>query len=114
MYDPITMDYRGVQSYLTDSLLGMPLSRRSVGEDLYRLFIRLLGQDYKGIIYIEQGRTYLDQIVRVRDIPIMTIRIRKGTGFSHECAYEHDIYGGFRVAMEGLLRGNILSAMLRS
>ena len=36
MYDPKEMDAKSVESYLTNSLLGMPLSKKSVGEDLYR------------------------------------------------------------------------------
>ena len=114
MYDPKEMDAKGVESYLTNSLLGMPLSKKSVGEDLYRRFIWLLGTDYVGFLYIQRGRTYLDQIVMIKQVPIMTIRIRKGAGFRHGYFCENDIYQGFRVAMDGLLAQRISQALLQS
>ena len=114
MYDPNEMDAASVESYLTNSLLGMRLEKNEVQEDLFRVFIQLLGEGFVGTIYVEQGRTYLHQALKVNDVPILTIRIKHWAEVSHGYTIPHDVYSGFRVAMDGLLADNIRAVVAQS
>ena len=100
------LEARDIDSYLDAALADLPLSKEEVSQDIYNQIKSFLPASYAADLAVTKGRTYLEQIVRIKDTVLMTVRIKKSFKTTPGYLYPHDVYGGFEVAMSGNFADN--------
>lgn len=100
------LEARDIASCLDAALADLQLSKEGVSQDIYNQIKSFLPASYAADLTVARGRTYLEQIVRVKGTMIMTVRVKKSFKTTPGYLYPHDVYGGFEVAMSGNLADN--------